>query len=81
MPREILIETSLDGIIFSKLYSGKEFLGIEDKEPQIMEIEPGFAPVTARYIRIRAMQFGKLPDWHLGAGGDTHIFADEIQIQ
>ncbi len=81
MPKEIMIETSQDGKKFTQLYSGKEFLNIENTEPQIMEIEPSFIPVTARYIRIKALQFGKLPDWHLGAGGDTHIFVDEIMIE
>lgn len=32
----------------------------------------------ARYIRVRAKQYGKLPAWHLGAGGDSWIFADEL---
>ncbi len=81
MPKEIVIETSTDGKKFTQLYSGKEFLYIDNLEPQVMEIEPSFIPVTARYIRIKAIQFGKLPDWHLGAGGDTHIFVDEIRIE
>lgn len=35
----------------------------------------------ARYVRVKAENFGKLPEWHLGAGGDVHIFIDEILIQ
>jgi hypothetical protein len=38
-------------------------------------------PVKARYIRLRAKQYGKLPEWHEGAGGDTHIFCDEITVE
>jgi hypothetical protein len=30
---------------------------------------------------MRARNFGKLPDWHEGAGGDAWIFADEILIE
>ena len=81
MPKEIMIEISTDGKDFKQLYTGKEFLNIENTEPQIMEIEPGFVPVKTRFIRINAIQYGKLPNWHLGAGGDTHIFVDEIQIK
>jgi len=35
----------------------------------------------ARYVKIMATHFGKLPDWHLGAGGDAYIFIDEIVIR
>jgi hypothetical protein len=34
-----------------------------------------------RYIKIRAVNFGQLPEWHLGAGGDAFIFVDEITAQ
>lgn len=81
MPKEIIIETSTDGKSFSKLYDGKELLEIENLEPQIMEIEPSFIPVKARYVRIKAIQYGKLPEWHESPGGDTHIFVDEINIE
>jgi hypothetical protein len=39
------------------------------------------APVKARYVRVRAHNFGKIPSWHLGAGGDPWIFVDEIFIR
>jgi hypothetical protein len=81
MPGEIIIESSIDGIDFSPLYKGKELLYIDNLEPQVMEVEPSFTPVKARYIKIKAIQYGKLPSWHEGAGGDSHIFVDEIQIQ
>jgi hypothetical protein len=81
LPKEYIIETSTDGKNFKQLYKGQEFIPIERLDPQILEIEPSFVPVTARYIRIKAIQYGKLPEWHLGAGGDTHIFVDEIEIK
>lgn len=36
---------------------------------------------SARYISVSAEQFGLCPDWHLGAGGKTWIFADELIVQ
>ncbi len=81
IPKELIIETSTDGIKYTELYKGKEFIPIENMEPQILELEPSFVPVKARYVRLRAVQFGKLPEWHLGAGGDTHIFVDEIKVE
>lgn len=81
MPKQFTIEASTDGKKFKELYKGEDLIPIEHLEPQIMVMQPSFAPVTARYIRIKAVQYGKLPDWHEGAGGDTHIFVDEIEIQ
>ena len=36
--------------------------------------------VDARYIKIVAKNFGTLPDWHLGAGGQAHLFVDEVTM-
>ena len=35
----------------------------------------------ARYVRIKAVNFGKIPSWHPGSGGDAWIFVDEIIIE
>jgi hypothetical protein len=29
-------------------------------------------------IRVSAKNFGKCPEWHLGAGNNTWLFADEL---
>jgi len=80
-PRQLMVEVSTDGKQFTKVFSGENFLAIEDKKVQVKNVEATFTPISARYVRVRAMQYGKLPAWHEGAGGDTHIFVDEIQIQ
>lgn len=36
---------------------------------------------SARYVKVKAYNFGKLPEWHQGAGGDAFIFIDEITIK
>jgi hypothetical protein len=36
---------------------------------------------NARYVKVIAKNFGKLPEWHQGAGGDAFIFIDEITIK
>jgi hypothetical protein len=33
-----------------------------------------------RYIKLVALQYGRLPDWHAGKGGDSFIFAGELNI-
>lgn len=34
-----------------------------------------------RYLKIKAINYGKLPDWHPGRGEDAFIFIDEISIK
>jgi predicted alpha-1,2-mannosidase len=81
LPRQVIVEVSADNKIFTQVYAGEIFLPVDDLKTQIKNIEAGFTPVIARYVRVKAIQFGKLPAWHEGAGGDTHIFVDEINIQ
>ena len=37
--------------------------------------------MTAQYVKIKAYNFGRLPEWHQGFGGDAFIFIDEIEIK
>lgn len=36
---------------------------------------------TAQFIKIKATNYGKLPNWHQGKGGDAFIFIDEIEVK
>jgi hypothetical protein len=80
-PRKFVIEVSNDGNVFTQVYSGENFLPIDDLNVQVKKIVATFTPVAARYVKIKALQYGKLPAWHEGAGGDTHLFTDEIDIR
>ncbi len=81
VPKEIVLEASMDGKLYHEIYRGSEYLPITDLNVQIKKITATFEPVKARFVKIKAMQYGKLPSWHEGAGGDTHIFIDEIEVR
>ena len=34
-----------------------------------------------RYLKLVAENYGKLPSWHPGAGGEAFIFVDEIMLR
>jgi hypothetical protein len=36
---------------------------------------------TARYLRVKATNYGTIPDWHPGKGGRAHIFIDELIVR
>lgn len=81
MPKELIVETSVDGKNFTKVFDGNNFLPIEDLKVQTKDVTADFTATQAQYIRVKAIQYGKLPAWHEGAGGDSHIFIDEISIK
>lgn len=37
--------------------------------------------VSTRFLRVKAKNYGFLPDWHLGAGGRAWIFSDEVIVR
>ena len=80
-PKQVEYWTSNDDINYD--YQGKVFPNFSDK------IEGSFQKdftiklkeLKARYIKIKAKNYGVCPEWHLGAGGKTWVFVDEITIK
>lgn len=80
-PKQFIVEVSTDGTNFKQVFSGGNFVPIEDLTVQLVNVAVPFESAPARYVRVKAIQYGKLPSWHEGAGGDTHIFVDEISVR
>ncbi|MBX3297598.1 MAG: GH92 family glycosyl hydrolase [Acidobacteria bacterium] len=82
MPSRIEFEASDDGVTFRKIAEIKTDVPLTDETPQVKEFLTKLtAPVTGRYIRVRAFNIGPIPAWHPGAGGDPWIFVDEVIIR
>ncbi len=80
MPTRVEFETSIDGVNFTKAAEIKTDVAPDDMRAQMMDYSAKIAPVKARFVRVRAYNFGKIPAWHPGAGNDAFIFVDEILI-
>jgi hypothetical protein len=79
-PTVVYFEGSTDGINFSVLGTVDTKMNIESKKVEVNDF--GISVESqVRYIRIKAMSFGKLPKWHEGAGYDSWIFVDEIILE
>ena len=80
-PKAINFEVSLDGTSWTRL-ERKEIQPLSQEEAvggHFKRIEvPTNTTVPVYKVRIVAENFGKCPDWHLGAGNDTWMFLDEI---
>lgn len=80
MPTEVSFYASADGQEFTQLASIKNTLPYDDYDIYHRDLGKRIK-TTARYIKVKARNFGTIPDWHLGAGGDAYIFVDEIIIE
>jgi hypothetical protein len=81
MPGRVDFEVSMDGINFVQVLSIENSVSSQNYASTIKDFTGTISPHKARYVRMRAHNFGKLPAWHAGAGGDAWIFADEILIE
>lgn len=81
MPKEIVFEYSSDGKQYKALANLKNDVAASDNTVITKSFSKEFAPVVTRYIKVKAVNFGKLPAWHQGAGGEAFIFIDEISIK
>jgi putative alpha-1,2-mannosidase len=80
MPTRIEFEVSSDNTNFTRVAEIKTDVSPEDMEHKIRDYTLEIAPVKARYVRVKAVNLGKIPAWHPGAGYDAFIFVDEIFI-
>jgi hypothetical protein len=80
MPRQVDFEVSVDGKAFAPVVTIPSDVPESNYQVVIKEFVKTMVPRKARYIRIRAHTYGKIPSWHAGAGGDAWIFVDEISI-
>jgi predicted alpha-1,2-mannosidase len=54
---------------------------LKNDEPNLQTFSFSINKPNIQYVKVVAKNFGKLPDWHLGSGGDAWIFIDEIEIR
>ena len=80
MPKEMIVEISVDGKSWKEVGRAKNQVQDSDMNPQVQTLKVNFKPVKAKQVRVRAVNYGVLPKWHLGAGYDAYIFTDEIII-
>ncbi|PWJ42182.1 GH92 family glycosyl hydrolase [Sediminitomix flava] len=82
LPKEVIFSVSEDGENFTEV--GRTGTDMPNNHPRINVRR--FAQATAegtnaRYIKVEAVPYMKLPAWHPGAGNNTWMFTDEIVIE
>jgi hypothetical protein len=81
MPRRVEFEVSTDGQNFTPAAAIVNDVSDKDYGVAVRDFVQTIRPQAARYVRIKAYNWGRIPDWHPGKGGEAWIFIDEIMIE
>ena len=83
MPTKVEYFISDDNINFTRFDTQNNVIDPKEYSSIIKGFESNSKPVMARYVKVKATNFGKLPQWHQGFpfDGDAFIFIDEITIK
>ena len=80
-PKEVDFYVSKDGKEFQFVDKKAHVFPDNDERSMTHVFESKLSKSTfGRYVKVVAKNYGKCPNWHLGAGGDTWLFFDEIRI-
>ncbi len=82
MPKYVEIYSSNDNITYQKIGVIENTILDTDLNIYIKDFILNLDKILrTRYIKVTAVNYGKIPGWHPGAGGDAFIFVDEIIIE
>ncbi|MBY0487726.1 MAG: GH92 family glycosyl hydrolase [Flavobacteriaceae bacterium] len=84
MPTKVEYYSSTDNINFTLVASVANDVDPKKEENTIKDFSfKSSKPISARYIKVKAYNFGRLPEWHIGYHdkGEAFIFIDEITIK
>jgi predicted alpha-1,2-mannosidase len=81
MPTRVEFEVSLDGRNFVSAASIPNDVEERKYGVVIRDFRQTIPSTRARYIRVTAHTYGKIPAWHPGHNGDAWIFVDEILVK
>jgi len=81
LPKQLSIFTSDDGVNFKEVSTVENDIPAEMTNEVIHELSAQFEPTEAKFIKVLAINYGPLPDWHPGAGEEAWLFVDEIIVE
>lgn len=78
-PQQVEFLISADGMVYETIFS-KSFGSPGEENEQLFKVSFNH-PCIARFVKVKAINAGKLPDWHPGKGEPAWLFADEIDVR
>jgi predicted alpha-1,2-mannosidase len=82
MPTKVEYYISDDNVNFTLFDTQNNTIDPKEYKSIIKGFKSVKKPVKARYVKVKATNFGKLPEWHQGFpfNGEAFIFVDEITV-
>jgi predicted alpha-1,2-mannosidase len=82
-PTKVEFEISTDGKNFTKMLTIPNTIPDKDYKVQVRDFMETISPQKAQYVKVRATNYGKLPEWHQGYEdkGTAWLFVDEIFVE
>lgn len=81
MPKQVEYYVSNNNKDFIKVATVNNTLDPKITDNTVKDFRAEILPTQARYVKVVGRNFGKLPEWHQGYGGDAYLFIDEIEIK
>ncbi|MBO4543488.1 MAG: discoidin domain-containing protein, partial [Bacteroidales bacterium] len=81
LPKYVDFYVSTDNIHFKKVAHLTHSIADNDYKSQIYHFEQQLDNCQAQYVKVYAKYYGPLPKWHLGYGGESYLFVDEIDVK
>jgi predicted alpha-1,2-mannosidase len=79
-PKELIVSVSNDGKTFTETARIKNNIGVMNAGPIARELG-GAVKAETKFIKVKAVNGGKLPADHESAGNGSHLFIDEVIIR
>ncbi len=79
LPTDVTYFVSDDGVNFKEVYHKRNDISPK-KEGQFKHSFVMEASCKGRYVKVLALNYGTLPDWHPAAGAPSWLFVDEVMI-
>lgn len=81
MPKSVEFYTSMDGMNYKLVEVVQSYVQADDDKVQTKKFSINTTKLKAKYIMVKAKNYGKLPESHQGFGGDAFIFVDEVEVK
>lgn len=79
-PKEVVFYGSDDGTNYKEVARVKNTNDPKSNAPRTLVLNTE-VKTEARYIKVVAVNGGKLPEWHESAGNPSHLFIGEVEIR
>ena len=80
LPNKVEVYVDDDSDEFQKVKEVTHQIDPRNEEALVKRFTLDLNVTSVTRIKIKAEYFGRLPKWHLGAGGESWLFIDEVEI-